>query len=115
MFAWILNTKPVSLSSVGFDLRAARLARGSGAGACTREVREQLLDAEVADRRAEEHRRLPAGEIGLHVEFGGAAAHQLDFVAKCIGAIAEELAAFRAVQALDRRDWCRARRAPAAS
>ncbi len=33
MFAWILNTKPVSLSSLGVDL-ALLVSRGSGAGAC---------------------------------------------------------------------------------
>ena len=66
-----------------------------------REVRQQLLDAEVGDRRAEEHRRLPAVEIGVHVELRGAAAHQLDLVVEALRAVAEELAPFRAVQSLD--------------
>ena len=43
-------------------------SRASGPGALRGECRQQLLDAEVVDRRAEEHRRLPAGAIGLEVE-----------------------------------------------
>ena len=40
-------------------------------------------------------------EIGVDVELRRAAAHQLDFVVETRCAVAEELAAFRAVQPLD--------------
>ena len=68
--------------------RRARLRRRRIA----REAAQQFLDAEVADRRAEEHRRLPAGEVCLQVERRGRAAHQLHFVAEGRGAIAQEFA-----------------------
>ena len=100
MFAWILNTKPVSLPSVGLDLALHGLAR-QRRGRVRREMRQQLLDAEIRDRRAEEHRRLFARAIVGHVEFRGAAAHQLDLVVEARGAIAEEFAPFGAVQSLD--------------
>ena len=64
-------------------------------------MRQQFLDAEVRDGGAEEHRRLFAREIVGHVEFGGAAAHQVDLVVEPRGAIAEEFASLAAVQSLD--------------
>ena len=64
MFAWILNTKPVSLLFVGADFARGGRARLRRRRVLDEEV-EQQLHAEVVDRRAEEHRRLLAGQVGL--------------------------------------------------
>src|SRR3984885_6615592 len=53
---------------------------------------QQLLDAEVADRRTEQHRRLASGAIALRIETGGRAAHQLDLGGQPVGVGAEQLA-----------------------
>jgi hypothetical protein len=60
MLAWILNTTPLNLGSSGFTTRwiAARAGR-------RRQVHQRvqhLAHAEVVDGRAEEHRRLVAGQ-----------------------------------------------------
>ena len=67
MLAWILKTTPLNFGSSGWTTRwvAARSRRRR------RQVDqgvEHLAHAEVVDRRAEEHRRLPAGEEGVAVE-----------------------------------------------
>ena len=100
MFAWILKTKPVSLPSLASTSRCT-VSCLQRRGRVRREMRQQLLDAEVGDGRAEEHRRLFARAIVVHVEFRGAAAHQLDLVVETRGAVAEEFATFGAVQSLD--------------
>ncbi len=62
---------------------------------------QQLLDAEIVDRRAEEHRRLLAAQIGVEVERVARAAHQFDLLAQLVGQVAEQLVQARVVQALD--------------
>ena len=64
MFAWILNTKPVNCSSVGFDDAGGRLARRRR-GRELEELAQERLDAEVRERAAEEHRRQLAREHRL--------------------------------------------------
>ena len=78
MLAWILNTKPENFGSSGCDACASASRRGSGAGDSSTTRVEQLLHAEVVDRRAEEHRRLLAGQVGVQVEGVRRAAHQFD-------------------------------------
>src|SRR4030088_771795 len=123
MFAWILNTKPASAASPGATVRS-RALRGSGPGAwrgegargssparvCAArqrpgsvagEGREQLLDAEVVDGGAEEHRRLPAGQVGVALEAMRGARRQPHLLAAGARLIAEEVARRAAAQAVD--------------
>ena len=65
------------------------------------ECAQQLLDAEIADRRTEEHRRLPAGAVGGLIEGRGRAAYQLDFRAVRRGVCAQQLLRLRRVETLD--------------
>ena len=71
MLAWTLNTKPVVSGSVG--------SIGAGSAGCGRGERrpvgdgvEQLADADVGQRRAEEHRRQVTLAVGLEIEGGQA-------------------------------------------
>ena len=77
MLAWILKTTPLNFFSSGCDgaLDGDALARRR------RQVDERvehLAHAEVVDRRAEEHRRLPAGEEGVAIERRRGVGEQLD-------------------------------------
>ena len=60
---------------------------------------EHLADAEVVDRRAEEHRRLPAGEERRFVELGRGVAQQVDVVLGVRVLVAEALGVGRVVDA----------------
>src|SRR5438046_1032800 len=88
MFDWILHTNPA---------RAARQRPGSVPG----ERREQLLDTEVVDGGAEEHRRLPAGQVGMRIEAVAGALHQRNLLVEGARLIAEEVARRTAPQAVD--------------
>src|SRR6266436_3346080 len=96
MFAWILNTKPASAGSAGSTVRS-RAPRGS----VPDERREQLLDAEVVDGGAEEHRRLPTGAVSVRIEALRGALHQLNLLAQGARLITEEVARRTAPQAVD--------------
>ena len=80
MFAWILNTKPVTSGSAGATTTSASPRRawtGSGGGAKAASVARSSVHAEMAQRRAEDHRRhVPLAER-LFLERLGGAAHQL--------------------------------------
>ena len=67
------------------------------------ERRQQLSHAEVVDGRTEKHRRLPAREILPGRELMSCAAHEFDFIAERLGAIAQEVAGRIARQPIDRR------------
>jgi hypothetical protein len=62
---------------------------------------QQLRDAEIIDGRAEEHRRLPAREIRFQGELRRGAAHQVDFIAISLRAVAQQFRGRLAVQAID--------------
>src|SRR6185437_1486089 len=78
----------------------ARLAR-PGARCVRGEGREELLHAEVADGRAEEDWRLPAGKVGLRIEHRGGTADQLDLLDDGIHAVPQKLAGRIAREPLD--------------
>ena len=59
MFAWILNTKPGEVGSVGSIDAVVGRARGAGGGASVEQRVQERLDAEVVQRAAEEDRGLP--------------------------------------------------------
>ena len=93
MFAWILKTKPVNRSSVGLTMpesRQSRLRRW-------RELDERLeerLEAEVRQRAAEEHRRLPSGAILRDIEGGAGDADHVQRLAEMrVRALADHRAA----------------------
>ncbi len=63
---------------------------------------QQQLHAEVVHRRAEEHRRLPPGQILVHLERRRGALHQLEFLAQLAhGFVADLLQQARRVEALE--------------
>jgi hypothetical protein len=64
---------------------ARRRPAAIGAGDRVDHRVEQALHAEVVDRRAEEHRRLLARQVGLAVEGMRGAAHQFDVGAQFVG------------------------------
>src|SRR3977135_2527588 len=74
MFAWILNTNPVTRSSVGFTIPES-LSRGCGGGWGELDERlQERLEAEVRQRAAEKHRGLSSRQVLGHFEVrtGGA-------------------------------------------
>ena len=77
MLAWTLNTKPVTLGSVG-SIGRGSAGCGRGGGAHDGQRVQELAHAEIVVGAAEEHRSQMAGAIGLHVEGGIGGAHQLD-------------------------------------
>jgi hypothetical protein len=100
MLAWILKTKPENFGSPGCTWRVS-VARGCGGGREVDHGVEQALHAEVVDRRAEEHRRLLAGQVGVAVEGMRGAAHQFDFHAQFFGLVGDQFVEARVVEALD--------------
>ncbi len=67
MFAWILNTKPVTASSLGSISRSAVFC-GRGDGAFSDQRVEQAHHPEIVERAAEIDRGEVAFEVGLAVE-----------------------------------------------
>ena len=65
--------------------RAGFGLRGAGRGGDADEAFEQLSDAEVVDRRAEEDRSQFAAQIGFAVEFVVDALDQFDILAQLVG------------------------------
>ena len=97
MFAWILNTKPVNGRSVGSTTRIVASRRG-------RPLDQRLQDflyAEVVDRRAEEHRRLPADEERVEIERMARAADQRDIVTQRCRLLGEERVEAAIIEAFD--------------
>ncbi len=102
MFAWILKTKPVTLSSSGRTLRSAagwrlRRRRQVGRAPSSSSRTPKLLSA-----RAEEHRRHVAGEV---TSCGRTAVHaprdHLDVLAQLFGSVVgQQLVELRIVEAL---------------
>jgi hypothetical protein len=80
MLAWILNTKPLKAPSAGCTRRARR--RAPAAAEPSRAGLQDLLDAEVVDRRAEKDRRLPPGEKADQVERAARALNQVNILAQ---------------------------------
>src|SRR5271156_3771348 len=62
---------------------------------------KQLLDAKVADRRAEEHRRLVTGAVLLNVKRLARPAHELNLVLKIRRLLPEQLGRSRRIKTLD--------------
>ena len=58
------------------------------------ELVQQFLDPEIGQRRSEKYRRLPRGEVLMHVELRAGAAHELDLVTKCLQVVAERCRSF---------------------
>ena len=98
MLAWILKTTPDELRLVGRDLALDRGARARRRRQVDERV-EHLADAEVVDRRAEEHRRLLAGEELRAVERRRRVGQQLDLAGGLLVLHAEALGIGRVVEA----------------
>jgi hypothetical protein len=97
MLAWILKTKPENFGSPGCTSAGLGVAR-LRAGRKIDHGIEQALHAEVVDRRAEEHRRLLAGEVGVAVEGMRSTAHQFDFHAQLFGLVGDQFVEARVVE-----------------
>ena len=84
MLAWILNTKADMFCSSASTVRlSAFCARGGGA--MRADGVEQIADAEILQRRAEEHRAQMAFAERLQVERLAGVAHQLDLLGDRVG------------------------------
>ena len=84
MFAWILKTKPVIFGSVGSTVRlSASWPRGGGAKRGERV--DQVAHAEIAQSRAEEHRREMALAERVEIEALQPALGELDLLPPRIG------------------------------
>ena len=78
MLACTLNTKPDDLGVVGLDRLWARPAAAAAPGAQVPSARSSSGTLTDLQRRAEDHRRQMAGEIGLEIERREAGARQLE-------------------------------------
>ncbi len=80
MLACTLNTKPVTLSSVGLMVRSRAGLRARRGGEFADPV-QQLTYAEVADRTAEKYRRHVSTPVRLQIEIGAQASRHRHFFA----------------------------------
>ena len=99
MFAWILNTKPLNVSSSGLTRRLTA-SRGPGGGACatkrsSNSCTPKLLIAEPKNTGV----CLPA-RYSRRIETLGRAVHQLEAVAQLAGLLGQQLVELRVVEAL---------------
>ena len=65
------------------------------------ELVQQLFDAEIGDCRTEKNRRLFCGEIIVQRKRRAGAHYELNFLAKLLHAVAQNLGCLRGLQAVD--------------